>query len=128
MAEENPTWGEERIAAELLLKLGLRVSGRTVRRTAGFADIRRVMPSRARPARLSTDVSGAKATLSAIFEPRDVCQASSAFGRTLYSCGFQYIWKAWKKLKNAIYRPSPLSNLAADSWRCRETFRPQPPM
>lgn len=32
MARDNPTWGEERIAAELLLKLGLRVSPRTVRR------------------------------------------------------------------------------------------------
>ncbi len=32
MARDNPSWGEERIAAELLLKLGLRVSPRTVRR------------------------------------------------------------------------------------------------
>ena len=32
MARSNPTWGEEWIAAELLLKLGLRVSPRTVRR------------------------------------------------------------------------------------------------
>ena len=32
MGHENPTWGEERIAAELLLKLGIRVSPRTVRR------------------------------------------------------------------------------------------------
>jgi putative transposase len=32
MARDNPTWGEERIAAELLLKLGMRVSSRTVRR------------------------------------------------------------------------------------------------
>lgn len=32
MAHENPTWGEERIAAELLLKLRIRVSPRTVRR------------------------------------------------------------------------------------------------
>ncbi len=31
MARSNPTWGEERIAAELLLKLGVRVSPRTVR-------------------------------------------------------------------------------------------------
>jgi putative transposase len=30
MAEENPMWGQERIANELLLKLGLRVSPRTV--------------------------------------------------------------------------------------------------
>src|SRR4029077_13558906 len=29
---ENPSWGEERIANELLLKLGLRVSPRTVRK------------------------------------------------------------------------------------------------
>jgi putative transposase len=32
MARENPTWGEERIANELSLKLGLRVSPRTVRK------------------------------------------------------------------------------------------------
>ena len=32
MAIENPTWGEERIANELLLKLRLRVSPRTVRK------------------------------------------------------------------------------------------------
>jgi putative transposase len=32
MATENVTWGEERIAAELQLKLGLRVSPRTIRR------------------------------------------------------------------------------------------------
>jgi putative transposase len=31
MARDNPTWGQERIANELLLKLGLRVSQRTVR-------------------------------------------------------------------------------------------------
>ena len=32
MASENPLWGEERIANELLVKLGLRVSPRTVRK------------------------------------------------------------------------------------------------
>ena len=32
MARGNPTWGEERIAADLLLKLGIRVSLRTGRR------------------------------------------------------------------------------------------------
>jgi transposase InsO family protein len=32
MARDNPTWGEERIAAEVLVKLGLRISPRTVRR------------------------------------------------------------------------------------------------
>jgi len=30
MANENPAWGEERIANELLLKLGIRLSARTV--------------------------------------------------------------------------------------------------
>ena len=32
MGRENPTWGEERIANELLLKLGIRVSPRTIRK------------------------------------------------------------------------------------------------
>ena len=32
MARENPSWGEERIANELLLKIGLRVSPRTIRK------------------------------------------------------------------------------------------------
>lgn len=32
MARENPLWGEERIANELLVKLGIRVSPRTVRK------------------------------------------------------------------------------------------------
>ena len=32
MARENPTWGEERIADELQVKLGIRVSPRTVRK------------------------------------------------------------------------------------------------
>jgi len=32
MASSNPSWGEERIANELLLKLGIRVSPRTVRK------------------------------------------------------------------------------------------------
>jgi putative transposase len=31
MARQNPSWGEERIANELWLKLGLRVSPRTIR-------------------------------------------------------------------------------------------------
>ena len=32
MAKNNPTWGEERIAAELLLKLGIHISPSTARR------------------------------------------------------------------------------------------------
>jgi putative transposase len=41
MAYANQTWGEERIAAELLLKLGISMSARTVRRY-----MRRPIPSR----------------------------------------------------------------------------------
>jgi putative transposase len=32
MARDNPTWGQERIAAELLIKLGIRVSPRTIQK------------------------------------------------------------------------------------------------
>jgi len=32
MARDNPPWGEERIANELLLKLGIQISPRTVRK------------------------------------------------------------------------------------------------
>jgi len=32
MARDNPAWGEERIVAELHVKLGIRISPRTVRR------------------------------------------------------------------------------------------------
>ena len=32
MARDNPTWGQARIAAELLLKLGIQVSPRTVQK------------------------------------------------------------------------------------------------
>ena len=32
MGNENPTWGEKRIANEILLKLGIQVSPRTVRK------------------------------------------------------------------------------------------------
>jgi putative transposase len=32
MARDNPSWGEERIANELLLKLGLALSPRTMRK------------------------------------------------------------------------------------------------
>lgn len=46
MARENPTWGEERIANELLLlKLGLRVSPRTVRKYLAEVAARTRLPS-----------------------------------------------------------------------------------
>lgn len=39
MASENPLWGEERIANELPLKLGLRVSARTVRKCMPMREV-----------------------------------------------------------------------------------------
>ena len=54
MAEENPTWGQERIAHELSLKLGVTVSPRTVRKY-----VRRRLPggaARRRDQRWSTFV------------------------------------------------------------------------
>ena len=40
MAAENPTWGEERIANELKLKLGIRVSPRTVEKYLRVCPVR----------------------------------------------------------------------------------------
>jgi hypothetical protein len=37
MARSNPTWGEERIADELLLKIGIRISPRTVRQGQAYS-------------------------------------------------------------------------------------------
>ena len=40
ITHESPTWGQERIANELLLKLGLLVPSRTVRKVAVTATFR----------------------------------------------------------------------------------------
>jgi len=45
MASNNPTWGEERIANELLLKIGIQISPRTVRRYMPDRPERRKVPS-----------------------------------------------------------------------------------
>jgi len=44
MARSNPTWGEERIADELLLKIGIQISPRTVRRYMPEAPLRPADP------------------------------------------------------------------------------------
>ena len=46
MAAENPTWGEERIANELKLKLGIRVSPRTVEKYLRDGPVRTPDPNR----------------------------------------------------------------------------------
>jgi putative transposase len=77
MARANQTWGEERIAAELLLKLGVAVSPRTVRRYK-----RRPVPSRpsASPKTRSTFVRNhARETLA-----RDFFVAVTATFRLVY--------------------------------------------
>jgi len=45
MASNNPTWGEERIANELLLKIGIQISPRTVRRYMPDGPARPKVPS-----------------------------------------------------------------------------------
>ena len=45
MASNNPTWGEERIANELLLKIGIQISPRTVRRYMPDVPARPKVPS-----------------------------------------------------------------------------------
>jgi putative transposase len=47
MGADNPTWGEARIADELQLKLGIRVSPRTVRKYRCFAKKRSPFPNQA---------------------------------------------------------------------------------
>ena len=48
MASGNPTWGEERIANELLLKIGIQISPRTVRRYMPMDPRRPKVPSQRR--------------------------------------------------------------------------------
>src|SRR5262249_54350719 len=45
MASNNPTWGEERIANELLLKIGIQISPRTVSRYMPDVPVRPKLPS-----------------------------------------------------------------------------------
>jgi len=80
MARDNATWGEERIAAELLLKLGLRVSPRTVRRYMGRVRGGGGAPSRATGQRWATFVRTHAQALVA----SDFCVVVTATFRVLY--------------------------------------------
>jgi transposase InsO family protein len=80
MAQNNVTWGEERIAAELLLKLGIRVSPRTVRRYMGRGGGGGGKPSRASGQRWATFVRNhAQAVVTC-----DFCVVVTATLRILY--------------------------------------------
>jgi transposase InsO family protein len=87
MTRDNPTWGEERIAAELFLKLGLRVSPRIVRR---YMDQRGGGggPRRAHGQRWATFVRNHAHALVAC----DFCVAVTATFRILYV--FVYVFVA----------------------------------
>jgi transposase InsO family protein len=79
MAWDNPTWGQERIANELLLKLGLRVSPRSVRKYMP----KRLEPDPSRPMpsqRWSTFVRNHAQAIVAC----DFCVAVTATFRILY--------------------------------------------
>lgn len=79
MARDNATWGEERIAAELLLKLGIPVSPRTVRRYMGRPSGGGA-PSRATGQRWATFVRNYAQALVAC----DFCVVVTATFRILY--------------------------------------------
>jgi putative transposase len=79
MACDNPTWGQERIANELLLKLGLRVAPRTVRKYM----LKRLIPGsgkRATTQRWSTFIRNHAQAIVAC----DFCVAVTATFRILY--------------------------------------------
>jgi putative transposase len=80
MARGNPTWGEERITAELLLKLGIRVSPRTVRRYMGRTSGGGGEVSRATGQRWATFVRTHAQALVAC----DFCVVMTATFRVLY--------------------------------------------
>jgi putative transposase len=80
MARDNPIWGEERIAAELLLKLGIRVSPRTIRRYMGRASGGGGEPSRASGQRWASFVRNHAQALVAC----DFCVVVTATFRLLY--------------------------------------------
>jgi len=64
MASNNPTWGEERIANELLLKIGIQISPRTVHRYMPHGPARPKVPSQRR---ITFVRNHAKATIAADF-------------------------------------------------------------
>ena len=80
LARDNVTWGEERSSAELLLKFGIRVSPRTVRRYIGRGREGGGEPSRASAQRWATFVRNHAQVLVAC----DFCVVVTARFRILY--------------------------------------------
>jgi putative transposase len=92
LARDNPSWGEERIANEMLLKLGLRVSPRTVRRY--LPKVPTAPPGRCRrDQRWSTFLKNHAAAIIAC----DFCVVASATFRLLY------VWWSWNTPRAGLY-------------------------
>jgi putative transposase len=103
MARDNPTWGQERIANELLLKLGLRVSPRTVRKSIPSHCVRRP-GERRQSQRWSTFVRNhAQATVAC-----DFCVAITSAFRILYV--FVVIEHASRRLVHVNVTAHPTAN------------------
>jgi transposase InsO family protein len=100
MARDNPTWGQERIANELLLKLGLRVSPRTVR-IYRPKRLNREPGTRATAQRWSTFVRNHAQAIVAC----DFCVAVTATFRLLYV--FVVIEHASRRLLHVNVTTSP---------------------
>jgi hypothetical protein len=118
MALENPTWGQERIANELLLKLGLKVSPRTARKD---------MPDhcvggpgkRHQSQRWSTFVRNhAKGIISC-----DFCVAVTATFRVLYV--FVIIEHTSRRLIHVVVYPQPTDNSSRSRCGKMSLFHPR---
>jgi len=93
MASENPSWGEERIANELRLKLGLRVSPRTIRK---YLPKSPAAPpgTRRRDQRWSTFLKNHAVAIIAC----DFCVVARATFRLFYVC-----WWSWNTRRAALF-------------------------
>jgi transposase InsO family protein len=83
MADENPSWGEERIANELLLKLGLRVLPRTIRKYLPKLSA----PGANHPAAISVGQPSSRITPKPSLRARLLRSSDSHFSDALCVCG-----------------------------------------
>jgi putative transposase len=110
MARENLMWGEERIANELLLKLGLRVSPRTVRKYMPN-HVDRGLGTRVQAQRWRTFVRNHAQALVAC----DPCVAITATFRMLYV--FVVIDHASRRLLHVNVTAHPTTAWTLQQWR-----------
>ena len=113
IVRENPSWGEERIANELLLKLGLRVSPRTVRKYM-LKSLNRGRGTRVRSQRWRTFVHNHAQAIVAC----DFCVVVTATFRLLYV--FVLMEHATRRILHVNVTPHPTS--AWTRQQLREAF------